>query len=1099
MPEIFVQTYEEFLYVENPQNVQNVAYYKAMKLGDAGSPWKQIGTGGVGKVFAKEDDQVVIKKMPLCLFGPDARHCKLATINRIIYMIPRQIGPQETLWFIQCPDFLIEQIIGKHINKFIDENKLVGVPRFISAGLDCDSDDPASYMTLEKLSPLPLLPNPNRQNPRLLSEIAFRMWQIMISISFMQDFMRFTHYDLHWDNIMSKNIPDVCIEYTDQQQLLSFYISAGLWPVINDFGTSIFSLKFNQNTRLQYMNTTNNLEQPKIWNSYNEYFDGLTLLKSLTRYLFDKYKASAVTDIRDELYKALVNCFVRNGTDVGKYYLDPANPDLYRPDINMINKKKDGLFSTHEVIRNLYSTFSSEGGYWNMVKGDENRYGCNYAKSLKIGHLPGNISMPREPVFTIQELPDIPFSDQKCYFMDFGNFNKPDNPNGKNCAEKIPSGIEPVNITVIREVASPNIFCFSLFSADQYLQNTYRWFYDSKFTHPTSGGKFGKSRPDAFYSWYLGNQIRECIHLINDTIGEATPYAYPLIRNQWVDFGTLMIVDKHVLSMPMMVRHPQRSELQPWNKVTKTACPADVNRRRDITRMVRQHGVKHTLNHYNYGTVLDYILYRVDSEIVLNQRYRFGLYRYDLSSKFDVNVTIPVFQNGTVNQENHGVKNTSGMLGSVIRFTALQDPSFECVLLRDAHSTMPNRNFQFDRKWYETWRYKTNKRIWAYHGAFYNPQHGDGQKISFAATWGACKRHGANKIFSNEDYANAFGISDVGENYYNRTGYGIDERLMFRLTTMQVWLDSTYFVGMTHLLYLIIGQINPRGYRIFNNTKIGGMNPEDFIDKKDTDDLIKIPEPRGDKNSIVVEDYISNSERKNPDESLSAFIEKVQNKGFNLGNDFGINTLAVIVKNKIPPKSSKGKEPGNKLISELELYNIANPDREIPLMTHSEFENKYIKGPPYVCRQLDFVMPDRSFYTDMRCVFLQSMKQASLELNINRGNLSFGHYFHWLDQYLLGNVTTNQFTVDLIKMLPPRWNIWQYLFGEENLDLLPIENTMSNIASPHINMKTICDINKLFWTGNVFNYDRYFFGDEKNPQQEQLPTKNILPAEYPSM
>ena len=116
-----IKTYEEFL----PISSQNKAYYKQLKLGDTDSEWKQIGQGCVGKIFANDyDKDVVIKKIDLCLHGPNSRHCKLATLNRIVYMFPKQIN-QKTHWLVQCPDFLIEQIISEYHRIFQDQKQKI--------------------------------------------------------------------------------------------------------------------------------------------------------------------------------------------------------------------------------------------------------------------------------------------------------------------------------------------------------------------------------------------------------------------------------------------------------------------------------------------------------------------------------------------------------------------------------------------------------------------------------------------------------------------------------------------------------------------------------------------------------------------------------------------------------------------------------------------------------------------------------------------------------------------------------------------------------------------------------------------------------------
>ena len=135
-------------------------------------------------------------------------------------------------------------------------------------------------------------------------------------------------------------------------------------------------------------------------------------------------------------------------------------------------------------------------------------------------------------------------------------------------------------------------------------------------------------------------------------------------------------------------------------------------------------------------------------------------------------------------------------------------------------------------------------------------------------------------------------------------------------------------------------------------------------------------------------------------------------------------------------------------------------------------------------------MPDYSFYTDMRCVFLASLGQVA---GARGENFTGKDYFDWLDLQL---ESSDRDGCALIwKMLPPRWNIWQYLFGHDYLDdeaLYPYLKFMVNILGGGLNMDTVCSINRYLWVGNQFNFDRAFRGDQK-----VLPKVVVLPDGYP--
>ena len=1077
--QIIVQTFDEIITVNDPSKYTNLNLGKQ----NVRDNWQLIAGGQIGQVFAQSQGDFVIKKMSLCAFGPGARHCKLATTNTIIFTIKRPltqpVGDVHAIQFMEIPDFLMEPFIGASINVGLQSNNLIGVPILKDSAIDYGTNDSAMYLLIEKLNPLPQM--------RPIVDIAYRMWQIMTNLYFMQNFLRFTHYDLHWGNIMSKELDAICIQYGPQ--LLNSSVQAQTWPVISDFGTAIFS-KMEGNTRVQYMNTTNNLHQPKLWNEYNQHFDGLTLLKSLDMYFRNEYQET-LSILTDSRFSSLVQCFIHPGENPSQYF---DGPNAYRPNIENILANPGGLFSTYEVIGNLLQTFTPQRGKFKDIIIDSQGVGCNtVVGSRTVGAIGPGHFIQIDPIVPINELPEIPFSEHKCYFMDFG----PPllrNPNGSTCSEKIPNGIEPINITVIREVMISKIFSFSLFGSERYLKQVYRWFFDPDYDHPADGGQLGKASPDAFFTHYLGNQIKECIHLINDTMGHyGTPYYRPLIQNQWTDFGTLMIVDKNVLQLPMMIQ--DGNQLQPWSKTTHVVDPCDPQRRVRVTARVNSfnnserqaHGIKKVLDHYNWGTVLDYILWRVDQEISADQRFRFGLYEYNVTPTFETEMKIPVNNSGVIEERSLGFVNTVGLLGSVIRFTVLQDPHFVCVLFRDAHSTMPNRNFPYDRQWYNTWQTQTNNRIWTYHGAFYNPPHGDGQKIAFAATWGVCKRNQSYSIFSRDDYAKAFGIHEVSKTYYTRPEYGVDERLMFRLTTMPVWLNDTYFVGIIHKIYLIAGQMNPRTFRLWYDSENGSRSPSDFNGYDDTKDMIKIANQHTGKNRILIQDYITTAERNNADAKLKKFAENMESKGFHVGHSVSLdsNTFAVIVNNV---------EDDTPLTRSVTTYNTQN-GTNIQLGTMKEFKSEFITGSVYMCRKLDFMMPDMSFYTDMRCVYMSSISQFAAEIAVDPMAITESQYYDRLDMYLSNQIQPPKMMQVLIQMLPPRWNTWNYLFCDNSSPRTSFDTSNDAIYPTYvagINTKTICSINKLLWTGNVFNADQYFYGNAT-----QLPPQNVLPATYP--
>lgn len=934
-------TYGEFLTDNNTQQI-------TAKLAQGG--WKEIGKGAIGTIYAK--GYKVIKKASLCAYNPDTRHCRLATVNDLVY-----VYRYPSKHFILVPDFIIELEIGKEMTKLLKSGQLIGVPEVYNQGINFNRD-PTVYVEMKKYDELSW-----EYSDYTEEKIAFRVFQIMISIILLQYFMRFTHYDLHWGNIMSTYNPNTCVHIPNTVFVHPLYFPPMIWPVLVDFGTSIFS-KTQNGFISQYINTSNNDAFPKDWIEFNQYFDGLTLIKSIEILM---YKKTGEQISVFERYPKLVSCFFKSNYDPREYYTI-KNYIGYRPNIKVINSKPQGLFTPLQVLDNIKNIFGNSPSF-NTVIWKLNEIPCSDVGNIENLKYP---PIPIDPILNQNQLPSIPFTDIKQYYM---NFKQQKGGNWK--------GDIRADIKVLQEIESANIFSFSLFASPTYAKAIYRYFYDHRFELVIGTGKNGD---DAFYRHYLENQLKQCFSLINnDSIAPNSPGN---TLEQWGDYGTLMIVDEHVLSLPMFVN--ENGKMLLWNKITKQGQPIADSERKILAGLVRKQGVTKIMSDNNIGTVGDYIKDLIKLNIHPDKRYRFGLYSYRLNDKFIKPLLIPITSSsGDVVEENVGITITTGMLGSVVRFMPLQDPRFNNILFRDAHSTMPNRNYVYDRQWHDTWQ-TTDKRIWFYHGAFYNPPHMNGMKALFAATWGARKiQLSNNPIFSPEEFNIAFGFESEDSNlFYGKTGYGVDERLLYRLTNSSFFRQNTYLVGMTHIIYLVAGQDNPRNFKIFENIDTGIIpTPEDLVN--------------------------------------------------------------------IDPKTLD------------------------------------INGSSHICRKLDFIMPSYSIYTDMRCVFYNAISEASKYYKIPDEMLTGLQFFEWLDAYL--SSTGDDFMTNMLKMLPPRWNLWQYLFGNTNVDEEYILNRILEEAKYFgVNTSTICKINKYLWTGNEFNFDRYFHGNETI-----LPSKVIVPYNYP--
>ncbi len=154
--------------------------------------------------------------------------------------------------------------------------------------------------------------------------------------------------------------------------------------------------------------------------------------------------------------------------------------------------------------------------------------------------------------------------------------------------------------------------------------------------------------------------------------------------------------------------------------------------------------------------------------------------------------------------------------GSVIRYIPLTTGGFDIILFRDAHDTMPNTKNNYDRDWLNTWL-KTDKTFWLYQSIIYNPEHARGDRVPYAAAWGAQDREREKRpILSPQTWNEYFGnpSRDI-----QRGDYGIDERIFADLINNHTeFIDESYIVGITWILYLFVPYANPRTFeRVYNN------------------------------------------------------------------------------------------------------------------------------------------------------------------------------------------------------------------------------------------------------------------------------------------
>ena len=930
----------------------------------------QIGKGALGVIYnlPSQPDKII----KLVNFCRDLNNisCRLISAGGLVYEI-RDNGT----YFFFIPDFIMEVLALTRLNQLLKQKAIFGIPIYYGYNIN--------YNTKEEL----LLINKYDKIPSLLSftseddinDLVLLLMKIMTIIYLLQKFSRFTHYDLHWDNIlMDTNKSIYCVNLQEG----SIYFPKSSWPVISDFGSCVFSMLNQSGERVQYVNTTNNKNRYE-YSVFNEYFDGLTLFKSIELKLFNdnNQTINVLTSTNPHIVR-IRNCFIKSTEDPNKYFYEGVN--MYKPIVDAINKNTNGLFTPIEVIGNLVKTFGKLGV---SISIDRTLSCTDTNISFGLTNLNIPFLIPKDPVFLPSQMPKYPLLDDINYTL----YTKT-GPNDVNDTVR-------VSIQIVKPLTSRNIFSFSLFIAPKYMEAVFKYISDSGYVMDIGQGKNGS---DAFYRNYLDTQLVQCFNLIKNvgitpgTWGSQQPA-------QWGDFGCLILVDKHVLEMPMMTNIG--GIMFPWSKISKLGIPINQMDRLHIEDSIRNNiSIKIIMNTIGWGTVQDYIQHAIKTNLNNVEKDRMGIYKYYLGSSFDVNVP------------NTNFINTTPFLGSIVRFMPLQDPDFDVVLFRDAHSTMPNRNYEYDRGWYNVWKGQNGTipdnqvtRFWMYHGMFYNPPHADGLKTMFAATWGAQKTIHTKE---NEPIVSAVELSGwIGyaanrvDNFFSRPGYGIDERIMYEMVANPndtTFLNSTYFVGATWLGYLITGQDIPRKSKIFEKEPIGAI-----------------------------------------------------------------------------PNANQ-------------LRNIRDP---------SLINNVLGTGAAAVCRELSFIMPSYSVYSDMRCILLYAITQVAELLNNNVQTLTYNQFFDWLDNNLRTVPQTNTiFTLNLLQMLPPRWNIWSFLFGSVDVNKTSIINDLQNFSNiaGGIDIENACIVNKTLWTGNMFNFDKIIFG-QNGVHTTNLPTRIALPAGYPTI
>jgi hypothetical protein len=230
------------------------------------------------------------------------------------------------------------------------------------------------------------------------------------------------------------------------------------------------------------------------------------------------------------------------------------------------------------------------------------------------------------------------------------------------------------------------------------------------------------------------------------------------------------------------------------------------------------------LKYYRKTNGLNYIdIGSTVEQVILNtmRPYRnYSLLSYDTAPQFKETINLsnanPLYR--TRGQAVPNILIVKPYLGTIIRFIPITVDFFDVLVFRDAHSTAPSSQNNIDSKWRDTWL-TTDKKIWTYTGAFYNPIHSGNMKVPFAATWAIRKFEGEATIMTKENFKRFFDIPVLDpKKFLQEYLYGIDERLMLNMVKKynlrgRTYDQDTFFVGVVWLGYLFGSQTMPQQFQ----------------------------------------------------------------------------------------------------------------------------------------------------------------------------------------------------------------------------------------------------------------------------------------------
>lgn len=257
-----------------------------------------IGTNnGAGRVY-KTKNGIIIKVVKYCSKKTEETDlinhlCKLADEGDVIYHIPDTNTGKECIY---APNYLTENLIGILLSEKMERYSKCFM-KVYGFQYDRESSDKITYTLSEELYP-------KKERVSSVEDVIFLNLQIMRALDVSQKIGRFTHYDLHQDNVMIRKYkePQINEIKLDNGEYLYTYFDYD--PVIIDYGLSRFETeKTVLSPKGKMGNNTFHIHENYY---FNPYYDLFTFLYTQNALATDSFNQS-IKEVIAEIYYMFID------------------------------------------------------------------------------------------------------------------------------------------------------------------------------------------------------------------------------------------------------------------------------------------------------------------------------------------------------------------------------------------------------------------------------------------------------------------------------------------------------------------------------------------------------------------------------------------------------------------------------------------------------------------------------------------------------------------------------------------------------------------------------------------------------------------------